>query len=76
MAPDRRRRGIGGLLVEAVLEEARSRGVAQISLEVREGNRGAQGLYRSRGFAIVGRRPGYYSDPIEAALVMRRSLLR
>ncbi len=76
VAPNDRRRGIGGELVEAVLHEARSRGVVQIFLEVREGNQSAQGLYRSRGFEIVGRRRGYYAGPKEDALIMRRLLVR
>ena len=76
VAPNDRRRGIGGELVDAVLGEARTRGVVRIFLEVREGNRSAQGLYRSRGFEIVGRRRGYYAGPKEDALVMRRLLVR
>lgn len=76
VAPQDRRRGIGGELVDAVLAEARSRGVVQIFLEVREGNRSAQGLYRSRGFELVGRRRGYYAGPTEDALIMRRLLVR
>lgn len=76
VAPNDRRRGIGGELVDAVLEEARIRGVVRIFLEVREGNQSAQGLYRSRGFEIVGRRRGYYAGPKEDALVMRRLLVR
>lgn len=76
VAPNDRRCGIGGELVDAVLEVARTRGVIRMFLEVREGNRSAQGLYRSRGFEIVGRRRGYYADPKEDALVMRRLLVR
>ena len=76
VAPDERRRGIGARLVDAVLDEARSRGARQIFLEVREGNRSAQGLYRSRGFEIVGRRLRYYAGPTEDALIMRRLLIR
>ena len=76
VAPSDRRRGIGGELVAAVLEEARSRGVVRIFLQVREGNQSAQGLYRSRGFEIVGRRRGYYAGPKEDALIMRRLLVR
>ena len=76
VAPEDRRLGIGGELVDAVLAEARTRGVVQILLQVREGNRSAQGLYRSRGFEIVGRRHGYYAGPTEDALIMRRLLVR
>ncbi|WP_420635294.1 ribosomal protein S18-alanine N-acetyltransferase [Candidatus Palauibacter sp.] len=71
-----RRRGIGTRLVEAVLSEARLRGARQIILDVREGNRSAQSLYRGHGFDIVGRRPRYYAGPTEDALIMRRLLIR
>ncbi|WP_420636148.1 ribosomal protein S18-alanine N-acetyltransferase [Candidatus Palauibacter sp.] len=74
--PVERRGGIGARLVEAVLAEARSRGARQIFLEVREGNRGAQGLYRGCGFEVVGRHPAYYAGPTEDALTMRRLLAR
>jgi len=39
-------------------------------LEVRAGNRVAQRLYARHGFAVVGRRLGYYSDNSEDALLM------
>ncbi|MGH9559060.1 MAG: GNAT family N-acetyltransferase [Bryobacteraceae bacterium] len=40
-------------------------------LEVRESNLEAMRLYKSLGFQAVGRREEYYSNPIEAAIVMR-----
>lgn len=40
-------------------------------LEVRESNDAARSLYRKAGFEEAGRRPGYYSDPVEVAIVMR-----
>ena len=76
VAPRERRRGVGAELVEAVLAEARARGVRQIFLEVREGNRSAQGLYHALGFETVGRRSRYYANPAEDALIMRRLLIR
>jgi ribosomal-protein-alanine N-acetyltransferase len=63
--------GIGGALVDAVVEAIRARGSIECYLEVRESNHAAQSLYRQRGFATVGRRPRYYSLPTEDALVMR-----
>jgi ribosomal-protein-alanine N-acetyltransferase len=36
-------------------------------------NEVAQTLYRKLGFQVVGRREDYYDDPVETALVMRRS---
>lgn len=74
--PDVRRAGIGSRLVEAVLEDARGRGLQELFLEVRQGNLSAQALYRRHGFEVVGRRRGYYRDPVEDALVMRRLLAR
>jgi ribosomal-protein-alanine N-acetyltransferase len=63
--------GMGGALVDAVIERIRARGSIECFLEVRESNEAAQSLYRQRGFAVVGRRPRYYSLPTEDALVMR-----
>jgi ribosomal-protein-alanine N-acetyltransferase len=63
--------GIGGALVDAVVERIRERGATECFLEVRESNHEAQSLYRQRGFIVVGRRPRYYSLPTEDALVMR-----
>ena len=40
-------------------------------LEVRESNYGAQTLYRRFGFFEIGRRPDYYKNPSETAIVMR-----
>jgi ribosomal-protein-alanine N-acetyltransferase len=67
VAPADRRRGIGRALVENEL--ARGRGAC--FLEVRESNLAAINLYVSMGFEIVGKRPNYYRDPAEAAIVMR-----
>ena len=63
--------GIGGALVDEVVERIRERGATECYLEVRESNEAAQSLYRQRGFIVVGRRPRYYSLPTEDALVMR-----
>jgi ribosomal-protein-alanine N-acetyltransferase len=63
--------GVGGALVDAVIEHIQARGSCECYLEVRESNEAAQSLYRQRGFVTVGRRPRYYSLPTEDALVMR-----
>jgi [ribosomal protein S18]-alanine N-acetyltransferase len=69
-----RRRGIGGMLVHAALNWARELQASEIWLEVRESNAGAVRLYERCGFVIEGRRPGYYANPPEDALLMRRRL--
>jgi [ribosomal protein S18]-alanine N-acetyltransferase len=66
-----RRRGIGGMLVQTVLAWARDQGATEIWLEMRESNMRAVGLYQRCGFTTAGRRPGYYVDPTEDALLMR-----
>ncbi len=60
-----RRRGLGLLLLETAL-------AGTVFLEVREGNAGAIALYSTLGFAVVGRRRGYYAGPEEDALVMEK----
>lgn len=67
--PAKRRQGIGRALVDAELASS-SRGTTWF-LEVRESNIAAISLYTSVGFTTSGRRPDYYRDPAEAAIVMR-----
>ena len=71
VARDARGRGLGGALVDAVVERVRQRGARELFLEVRESNLGAQSVYLERGFTVVSRRRSYYSSPTEDALVMR-----
>jgi ribosomal-protein-alanine N-acetyltransferase len=68
--PEWRRRGIGELLLVAMLERAVELGGNLATLEVRVSNVTAQSLYQKYGFAKVGRRPRYYSDRGEDALIM------
>jgi len=72
--PELRRRGVAARLVRTVLERGRLKGGGLAFLEVREGNGAAQELYRSCGFAVAGRRRGYYAAPVEDALLMSLSL--
>lgn len=65
-----RRRGIGAALLNRVLEEARTRKAKAAFLEVRSANRSAQTLYEKCGFKAIARRPNYYSEPQEDAVVM------
>lgn len=69
-----RRHGLGGALLDAAIEAVSSRGAHEIFLDVRESNKPALGLYRSRGFAALGRRGRYYRNPVEDALVLRRAV--
>jgi ribosomal-protein-alanine N-acetyltransferase len=69
---DRQRLGIGRLLLESLLEHARSRGARSVLLEVAADNKPAQNLYDAYGFAVVGLRRKYYEASDTDALVMRR----
>lgn len=66
-----RRRGLGSLLMRALLTEARKRGVTGVFLEVRADNPGAERLYRELGFARLGIRPNYYQPDNVDAIVMK-----
>lgn len=73
-----RRRGIGRRLLNAGLLWSRMGIPAAVSgfemwLEVRASNRAAIALYRDAGFRVIGRRTGYYTQPDEDALLMRKS---
>jgi [ribosomal protein S18]-alanine N-acetyltransferase len=68
--PEYRRQGVGRELVKGALRAAVDRGAITATLEVRAGNTAAQELYRDFGFDEVGRRPAYYKDNAEDALIM------
>jgi ribosomal-protein-alanine N-acetyltransferase len=71
VAPAQRGRGVGARLLDGALAEGERRGTVACFLEVRASNVAAQRLYASRAFAAVGRRPRYYRNPTEDALVLR-----
>lgn len=68
-APDRRRRGAGRRVVEALLAAAAGRGCVRALLELRASNVPARALYESLGFVVEGRRPRYYPDGEGATLM-------
>lgn len=74
IAPEKRRSGLAeALLTEAVAELRRTR-VDRLFLEVRESNTPAITFYEKHKFSKTGRRPGYYRDPDEAAVLMMKEL--
>lgn len=73
-SPDYRRQGLAAKVVEALIGTARERGFYEISLEVRESNAPAIALYEKFGFMAMGKRPRFYTSPVEAAIVMVLSL--
>jgi ribosomal-protein-alanine N-acetyltransferase len=75
-APACRRRGVGSALLKAAADLALEIGLTEITLEVRESNAAAQSFYLGHGFAATGRRPGYYADNGEDAIIMACSTSR
>ena len=74
VAPDKRRTGLAeSLLTEAIAELRRAR-VDRLFLEVRESNTPAISFYEKHAFRETGRRPGYYRDPDESAVLMMKEL--
>ncbi len=69
-----RRAGLGRALCAAVLAWCRSHGATELVLEVRAASTGAIALYASLGFTETGRRPRYYHNPEDDALLMRLPL--
>jgi ribosomal-protein-alanine N-acetyltransferase len=65
-----RGQGIGRRLLAQALHIAAMSGARSALLEVRAGNTAAQKLYFDFGFKVVGRRPRYYKDNNEDALLM------
>lgn len=76
VAPRWQRNGYGKLMLNHVIRHARLQKCTSMFLEVRPSNPSGFRLYEQKGFAIVGKRPGYYraDDGREDAIVMRLDL--
>jgi ribosomal-protein-alanine N-acetyltransferase len=70
--PEFRREGIASALLTRVLHEGANLGARRATLEVRRSNDPAKLLYERFGFSVAGVRQGYYSNPIEDALILWR----
>jgi len=67
-------RFVARALLEATIKACQKRKVTVLFLEVRSSNRRAIELYNSYGFAQIGIRRGYYSHPVEDAIIMKLEL--
>lgn len=72
--PDHRKQGIGYNLVSDVIDSGVRNGIRNLWLEVRPSNSAARSLYDKFGFREVGRRPKYYRDSNEDAIIMALNL--
>ena len=72
VASDHRRKGIAKALVEQLVADLQKMGSQCLTLEVRASNDPAKSLYESMGFVQIGKRPNYYRNPREDALILRK----
>jgi ribosomal-protein-alanine N-acetyltransferase len=73
VSPERRRVGLGRLLMQVGEVGLAGIGCIAITLEVATNNDGAQAFYERLGYQPTGRIPGYYADGTDA-LVLRKTL--
>jgi ribosomal-protein-alanine N-acetyltransferase len=66
--PDRRRQGLGLLLLQGLLQMAMKAGALHATLEVAASNHGAVALYGRCGFRTAGVRRGYYRNGDDALI--------
>lgn len=74
VAKNERQKGIGTALLGALLQELQGQAYSSLFLEVRAENAAALQFYGKHGFRQTGRRPGYYSDPADDALILLKDL--
>ena len=67
---DKRERGIGYRLLSYALKTEGGLGVETVFLEVRSRNAAARALYLSYGFKEMGIRKNYYQNPPDDAVIM------
>ena len=70
--PTYRRQGIATALLRHIFEQGRAEGSRRATLEVRRSNESARLLYERFGFIVAGVRRGYYTKPVEDAVVLWR----
>ena len=63
--PDHRRQGLARRHLAALETRLMDQGAARMFLEVAADNVAAQALYAAAGYAVVGKRPGYYRRETE-----------
>ena len=72
--PAFRGKKIGLAILEKIIDFCKNEGLEKITLELRESNYTALSLYKKCGFDIVGKRPKFYSNPTETAILMDKHI--
>jgi ribosomal protein S18 acetylase RimI-like enzyme len=71
VAPEHRRRGLAGGLMEKIEKSFQQRGVRMVRLEVRSINTSAVNLYRSQGYVVTQRLHKYYANGGDGFLMIK-----
>lgn len=74
--PEFRNNGVGRILIEHLIDRAKTEGITSMTLEVRRSNMPAQRLYKRYGFIESGVRKGYYADNGEDAIIMWKNSIQ
>jgi len=74
VSPKWRNLGIASWLLDKCFKISLDKGVTSVFLEVRESNSAAIALYDKQGFISVGKRPAYYPETREDAVVLMKKL--
>ena len=72
--PNWRGHGLAARLLARAFGKAAQSGARSAYLEVRPSNESAIALYHRQGFRLMGKKPGYYTDTREDALVLIKNL--
>mgnify|MGYP003573204039 CR=1 FL=1 len=72
--PQWRGRGLAKRLLARAFTQAAKKGAGSAFLEVRPSNQSAIALYHRQGFRLIGKKPDYYTDTREDALVLMKNL--
>ena len=75
VSEEAQKRGVGAELLKTAMGAVIALGAKEMVLEVRESNLAAAALYARAGFEAIGRRPNYYLDPLEDAILLGTRLV-
>lgn len=73
-APEMRRKGFAGKILQQAFCALSAKGVQEVYLEVRAASAGARALYEKLGFVQTGLRKNFYENPTDDAVVMKKEL--
>ena len=74
--PIHQRKGLGKILLSALIKRSKLLQTNQIHLEVKDNNEPAKALYKSMGFKMVGNRSNFYKDGRDALILKKETNIK